>query len=291
LKWRLLMRRFLLRVWRWLRAEIVFGFLIATAFWACVLGWQAANAPTDAEKQKCYESAEKSGHRTEECKTLWERTTSDPVAFFTFWLVVSTIGLGISTILLWRAGEKQFRHARRSSVTQSRDMQASIAAAKSSVDLARQEFVATHRPRVILRYIQGPFYNDEGHRFIWLTFVNTGANSAIIQAFGGDLAQRGSSIEDWAPPGLDASPQDIVPIVLACGQRHVFTVTAKTNAISDKAIFEDAIGPGDQICAVGTIRYSDTNGVSRDTGFFRVLDDEGIGFVVSKHDSEMEYQD
>jgi hypothetical protein len=41
-----------------------------------------------------------------------------------------------------------------------------------TIELARQEFVATHRPRVILRYIQGPFYNDEGHRFIWLTFVN-----------------------------------------------------------------------------------------------------------------------
>jgi hypothetical protein len=27
-----------------------------------------------------------------------------------------------------------------------------------------------------------------------------------------------------------------------------------------------------QLCAVGVIRYRDGNGVSRDTGFFRVLD-------------------
>jgi uncharacterized membrane protein len=46
-----------------LRAEIVFGFLIATVFWAGVLGWQAANAPTDAEKQKCYDDAEKGHHK------------------------------------------------------------------------------------------------------------------------------------------------------------------------------------------------------------------------------------
>jgi hypothetical protein len=71
------------------------------------LGWQASYAPTDSEKRQCEESATKTGHKAEDCKTLWERTTSDPVAFFTFWLVVFTGGLGISTILLWRAGVRQ----------------------------------------------------------------------------------------------------------------------------------------------------------------------------------------
>jgi hypothetical protein len=82
-----------------LNAEIVFGFLIATVFWIGVLGWQAAYAPSEIEKRQCEESAHQSGNKTEECKTLWERTTTDPVAFFTFWLVVSTIGLGISTVV------------------------------------------------------------------------------------------------------------------------------------------------------------------------------------------------
>src|SRR5450755_2540259 len=35
----------------------------------------------------------------------------------------------------------------------------------------------------------------------------------------------------------------------------------------------------------------DSNGVSRHTGFFRVLDDKGANFVLSEGDSEMEYQD
>src|SRR5437868_9660299 len=95
------MRRFLLRIWHWLRAEIVFGFLIGSVFWVAVLGWQAAYAPTDAEKQKCYDAAQKSGHKSEECKSLWERTTSDPVAFFTLWLVIFTGVLAASTIGLW----------------------------------------------------------------------------------------------------------------------------------------------------------------------------------------------
>jgi hypothetical protein len=87
------MHRFLLGFWRWLRAEIVFGFMIASVFWAVVLGWQAAYAPTYAEKQKCYDVAHNAGHKNEECKSLWEKTTSDPVAFFTLVLAVSTIGL------------------------------------------------------------------------------------------------------------------------------------------------------------------------------------------------------
>jgi hypothetical protein len=88
-------------LWRHLNPEIVFGFLIATVFWIGILGWQAAYAPTEVEKQKCYEAAETAGHKSEECKTLWERTTSDPVAFFTLWLVIFTGVLAVSTIGLW----------------------------------------------------------------------------------------------------------------------------------------------------------------------------------------------
>jgi len=89
-----------------------------------------------------------------------------------------------------------------------------MAATRNAVDLARQEFIATHRPRMILRYIQGPFYNDQGHRFVWVTFVNTGANNAIIEAFGADLALRRDDDDEWETPGLDADSKDVEPIVL-----------------------------------------------------------------------------
>jgi hypothetical protein len=251
--------------------QIALGFLVATAFWAVILLLQSEPS---AHYQIC-ETNQYTEH--ESCAphhllyvALWYVgyiiNPTSLTALATIAIAWFTWTLKESTDRLWLAG-----------IAQS--------------DLARQEFTATHRPRVILRYIQGPFLNDEGHRFIWITFVNTGANDAIITAFGGDLAQRGSSKEDWAPPGLNAGPQEIEPIVLACGQRHFFTVTAKTSSNTDQAIFDAAIGPGFQVCAVGTIRYRDSYGVERDTGFFRVLDDEGASFVVSKYDTEMEYQD
>src|SRR5437773_6606543 len=92
---------------RRLNPEFVLIFLVASIFWAGILGWQAAYAPTEIEKQHCYEAAQKSGHKTEDCKSFWEKATSDPVAFFTLVLAVSTIGLWVATIGLYHAGERQ----------------------------------------------------------------------------------------------------------------------------------------------------------------------------------------
>lgn len=136
---------FLLRVLRSFRAEIVLGFLIATIFWTGVLGWQAAYAPTDAQKQECYEAAKKEGHKSEECKAFWERATSDPVAFFTLWLVIFTGGLTVSTIMLWLAGERQIDFLERNSEAQARDMQASLAAAKMSAEASASTAEAARR--------------------------------------------------------------------------------------------------------------------------------------------------
>jgi hypothetical protein len=155
------MGRFFLRIWRWLRAEIVFGFMIGSVFWTAVLGWQAAYAPTDAEKQKCYDAAHNAGHKSEECKALWEKTTSDPVAFFTLVLAISTIGLWVATVFLYRAGERQFGHARRSAAIQSRDMQDSISVSKAANQLSREIFAAGKRPwlKVHVQLASGFRYN------------------------------------------------------------------------------------------------------------------------------------
>jgi hypothetical protein len=83
----------------WRGHELVLGALLATVVWVGVLGWQASYAPTEIEKQECYEAAKKAAHKTEECKSLWEKTTTDPVAFFTFVLSVSTIGLWVATAI------------------------------------------------------------------------------------------------------------------------------------------------------------------------------------------------
>jgi hypothetical protein len=140
---------------RLLNPEIALGFLIGTVLWVAVLGWQASYAPTDSEKRQCEEAAAKSGHKTEECKTLWERTTTDPVAFFTFVLSISTIGLWIVT---WRGSASQARDTKRSIAV----AQDSAAAAQKAAEVAERSLTSTERAFVFLKYAYAsPVYNAD----------------------------------------------------------------------------------------------------------------------------------
>jgi hypothetical protein len=154
--------------------------------------------------------------------------------------------------------------------------------------LIRKEFIATHRPRVIVRFMQGPIYPDEGIELIWITVANIGDNDATIVEFGGDLARRNVEKKIWLVPGADGGPKKIDAIELKSGARHIFTVTAK-QAYTDAEILADAFDTN-ELCAFGVIRYQDAIGTLRETGFFRVYDAKGERFVPSKRDED-EYQD
>jgi len=119
--------------------EIVLGMLFASGFWAGILGWQASDAPTERQKQECYDAAKKSATKAEECKTFWEKTTSDPVSLFTFILALTTGGLWIATIGLYLAGEKQ------------------IAVANKTADAAKEAAVAAEKSANALPIIEGAY--------------------------------------------------------------------------------------------------------------------------------------
>jgi hypothetical protein len=152
----------------------------------------------------------------------------------------------------------------------------------ASLDLARKEFISTHRPHVIVRFIQGPFRDPTDREFISVTIVNVGTNPATIEAFGGDVARRNKKGE-WLPPGLNATPKNIRPVTLISGQRHTFTVTTKDP-------YTTAADTFDELCAVGAVNYRDGNRASRETGFFRIYDESCKRFIAPKN-TEFEYQD
>jgi hypothetical protein len=286
------MRRFFVRVWGLLRAEIVLGFLIATVFWAGVLGWQAANAPTDAQKQKCYDAAEHSGHKAEECKSLWERTTSDPVAFFTFWLVVSTIGLGVSTVMLWRAGEKQFRHARRSAAIQSRDMQASIAVARDANELNLRNFESVHRPKIRIKHLWLADELEPDRELPFrLAFVNIGTGVAQLRECG---------IRTFIVDGVEGLPTTpefpailgLKSITLLSGITMVMPRMTDGRILSATEL-EDIQGGSAVFICTGFVEYEDKSGI-RKTAFCRKLqfgDNLEPGRFVATGDPDYEYED
>lgn len=89
------------------------------------------------------------------------------VATLTAVLAISTIGLWRATIRLWKAGERQMELIKDNAAEQSRDM-------KASIELARTEFLSSHRPRVILRDVR--FIGDRVH----YRLVDIGDTSATV---------------------------------------------------------------------------------------------------------------
>ncbi len=84
------------------------------------------------------EAADKCAAEENKNHGFWEKTNCDPTAYFTVWLVAFTGVLAVSTIGLWIV-------TWRASVSQARDMKASIAAAEKSTEIARDAMIAGER--------------------------------------------------------------------------------------------------------------------------------------------------
>lgn len=155
-----------------------------------------------------------------------------------------------------------------------------------SIDLARQEFAATHRPRIVVRFIQGPQHEESGFEFVWVTLVNKGETDGTIVAIGNDLARR-KGRGDWLLPGLAADVKLVTPITLVSGERFIINVKAQS-PLGDKEIFAEVMG-NSELCVVGCIQYRDGNGRLLETGFLRIHD--GQGNFLPSDNPEDEYQD
>jgi hypothetical protein len=207
-------------------------------------------------------SADQTRVERQSSESFWQRTTSDPAALFT---ALFTGVLAVSTIGLWMVTRR-------------------------SLDHTEKEFIATHRPKLRVRRVEGVIEDGDGHEVCFVTVTNVGDSETFIEAVGHDLARRRSGIKgrahQWIDPGLNASAWPIKPIRMGIGDRHVFDVRA-ARVITDADRYADAAGTQD-ICAVGEIRYRDRFGAYRETGFFRVYDPQSKSFIPIP---EEEYED
>ena len=114
------------------------GFMIASLLWVAVVCWVTSYAPTDPERAACYQAAAKGVNGVAECKSFWEKTTSDPIAAFTLVLAVSTIGLWIATIGLYVGGEKHSERGLRAYIVGTVKAEISNFNARARPDIALQ---------------------------------------------------------------------------------------------------------------------------------------------------------
>ena len=144
-------------------AKIAIGFfviaLVLSVFWSssffrtCVNGQQSAYGQEAKEKlPPFFFAGSDTGAIAIRCAGHVTYEYRDAVT------AVATVFIALFTLTLWLSTKKM------------------MAATKAAVDLASKEFIATHRPKVIVRFIQGPFHDENDYGFVWVTFANIRRN-------------------------------------------------------------------------------------------------------------------
>jgi hypothetical protein len=248
---------------RWLH-EIDWGAISASAafllFCVTILTLMAPQSITSN-----YSSA---GDSCIEPAAFWQKTTCDPVAFF-------TLVLALFSALLVAVSSIQIHYLIRADTT-----------ARNAAIAAQREFVASHRPRIIARHFMLDPVLPDHKMHAFLAFVNRGDTKARIVAIGADIwfKQAGA----WTEP-LELKVKDTDQFRwLDSGE--ALPASCESRRIPTAQQIEDLKFGRIQAAVVGEIRYCDGNGVLRRTGFCRAYSPNEKFFRTSA-DPEEEYQD
>lgn len=159
-----------------------------------------------------------------------------------------------------------------------------------SVRLAREEFHASHRPRLVVRDVRWN-WDDEGNTFINYTLINCGENLCRIEE---SLLRYRSDLEASDP--LDSSNfNEIGPITLKSGEYRFFScpMVSEGEVLAAKAA---ELGFLSDHSFRGVIVYSDALGIRRRMTFRRICKRvHGVKvsqrFVAPADNDEYEYTD
>ena len=188
---------------------------------------------------------------------FWTKATTDPVAAFTLALAVLTALLVLTGIAQWNKIGDQIK-------------------------LARDEFNASHRPRLRLHRVISPTWIVGERATVQLEFFNIGETDAKIASIGVDLFLRQKDSEE--APVYDARPGPFEQ-VLPPGQMMTANVVGKLPF--------DLNGPADihykraQLCLALVVNYLDGNGVMRTLSSFRVYNPDKRRFFKPDEDDEL----
>jgi hypothetical protein len=219
-----------------------------------VVGAQSFRTPVPAEEyQECLYNNQADRSKQTECKTdetIWERTKSDPIAYYTLWLTIFTGALAGIGIIQGYLTNQQIR-------------------------LARDEFNATHRPQLM---IHGMEYRatepaDGGVKMLYahVTGFNIGTSDAR------NITVSAQILETRERPTHGITFPDILVIEeLAPGTPLEFAIDSNISDLAHKTTLylEDKEGErfGPAVYCMGTIKYLDKSGLRRITGFCWLLE-------------------
>ena len=157
---------------------------------------------------------------------------------------------------------------------------------KRSVDRAKEEFISTHRPRLIVRQFEvDPILRDHVIT-IHFSIINTGDTNATWRFIAAEVALWTG--DRWEAPGIDPVQRSIPPTIITNGERIGGTIQSRFELSGDQ--FTRIAAHELIVCAVGEFTYTDDLGTKRRTGFRRNYDPSTNMFTASKNEDQ-EYQD
>jgi hypothetical protein len=226
-------------MWKALLGLLAVAVFAATIGFGIYAGAHSFTVPIPKpEQQDCLKAAHEAGKVNPQCpsrETVWERGMRDPVAYYTLWITWFTGVLTILGLAQWFLTYRQ-------------------------INLAREEFLASHRPKIRVRAVGfDAALTNKGQFAISFTCVNIGDSPCTIT--------RASYIFTVAekPYPTRKKKLDVVehpkPIHLAAGQPVVF----KSRIVSS----DELTSLGGDWDAWGMIEYRDSSDVLRITGFWR----------------------
>jgi hypothetical protein len=183
------------------------------------------------------------------------KITDSLLALFTLLLFIATGVLGWSTVALWR--------------------------------VTRDEFVATHRPRLRIRGISFDGFTNERIQLAWVYVQNVGVNSALNIRFDAVFAQKvAPGIRK--PPWIDKLSPNIThgPQKLISGQRGTFEPSTPHPLGPHEANEIRVLGYAPTLMLIGRICYVDSVGIERETGFGWIYDPRVSDFQKPEKEDE-----
>lgn len=181
------------------------------------------------------------------------------------WTAIFTGTLFFSTLALWYVTWRALRHAREDSERQARD-------AAKQLELANKQFVAAHRPNIIVRQIDlirlpYPDNRPEGPPSILVKLVNTGTATAEIVRVELGFGVRGARNIKWREPTA-LTVYDAMVHKIVSGGFHLLEVNRERRPFSVDAL----AALEDKLFVWGEVMYRDELMTGRNMGFIRWYD-------------------
>lgn len=159
----------------------------------------------------------------------------------------------------------------------------------NQIKLGRDEFNATHRPRLRLRTVTVSDLVPDKQVPARIEISNFGDGDAEIVSFGVDIFYRHANPE--APVSYGAAPKPVSRTIMP-GQQIILDVLG-SNVLTENMILNLHMTDA-ALCLLGIIGYKDKNGTVRNTSFFRIYHTGYKKFMKAPESdqlSEWEYED